>query len=162
MTGDPNNSKGKVTGLLHAWMSGDQDAFNQAVELVYPELRKIAHGHLSKERPGHVLQTTALVNESYIRLARLRRMSWSDRAHFCAMSARVMRRILVDDSRKRNSAKRGGSLILVSLDEVDSVAQQAANVLAVDEALKNLETLDLRQRSEKSLKGDLSRARHQL
>jgi hypothetical protein len=76
----PNS--GKVTGLLHAWMSGNQDAFNQAVELVYPELKKIAHRHLSKERPGHLLQTTALVNESYIRLARLRRMSWNDRAHF--------------------------------------------------------------------------------
>jgi RNA polymerase sigma factor (TIGR02999 family) len=158
MTIAPDN----VTLLLRRWSEGDENALEQLTALVYHELHRLAHQHMRRESAGHVLQTSALINEAYLRLVDQLRIQWENRAHFFGIAAKLMRRILVDDSRKRNSAKRGGSLIQVSLDEVDSVAQQAANVLAVDEALKNLETLDLRQRSEKSLKGDLSRARHQL
>jgi RNA polymerase sigma factor (TIGR02999 family) len=153
MAGNPNNSAGKVTGLLHAWMSGDQDAFNQAVELVYPELKKIAHGHLSKERPGHVLQTTALVNESYIRLARLRRMSWNDRAHFCAMSARVMRRILVEFRRANPHLPK----VTISPELIRAVGDDA-DTLMVDQALTKLAAFDPRKARVAEMKffGDLT------
>lgn len=153
MAGNPNNSAGKVTGLLHAWMSGDQDAFNQAVELVYPELKKIAHGHLSKERPGHVLQTTALVNESYIRLARLRRMSWNDRAHFCAMSARMMRRILVEFRRANPHLPK----VTISPELIRAVGDNA-DTLMVDQALTKLAAFDPRKARIAEMKffGDLT------
>jgi RNA polymerase sigma factor (TIGR02999 family) len=153
LTGGSNDSVGKVTGLLHAWMSGDQDAFNQAVELVYPELRKIAHGHLSKERPGHVLQTTALVNESYIRLARLRRMSWNDKAHFCAMSARVMRRILVEFRRANPHLPSAG----ISPDLIGTAGDNA-DTLIVDQALTKLANFDPRKARIAEMKffGDLT------
>jgi RNA polymerase sigma-70 factor (ECF subfamily) len=140
LAGNPNDSSGKVTGLLHAWMSGNQDAFNQAVELVYPELKKIAHRHLSKERPGHLLQTTALVNECYIRLARLRRMSWNDRAHFCAMSARVMRRILVNFRRANPHLPKAA----MSPDLIRAVGDNA-DTLIVDQALTKLANIDPRK-----------------
>jgi len=114
--------------------------------LVHDELHRLAHQHMRREAPGHILQTSALINEAYLRLMEPPQIQWENRAHFFGIAARLMRRILVDDARKRNSAKRGGSLIQVPLDDATSVAQeQAANVVALDEALKTLETIDARQ-----------------
>ena len=148
-----NDSAVQVTSLLHAWQAGDQNALNQVVELVYPELRKIAHGHLSRERPGHMLQTTALVNESYLRLARLRRMSWNDRAHFCAMSARVMRRILVEFRRANPNMPQSS----ISQDLADAAAANI-DALIVDQSLKKLAQIDPRkaQIAEMKFFGDLT------
>jgi RNA polymerase sigma factor (TIGR02999 family) len=118
----------------------------QLTPLVYDELHRLAHQHMRRESAGHVLQTSALINEAYLRLVDQPRIQWESRAHFFGIAARLMRHILVDDARKRNSAKRGGSLIQVPLDEVENlVQQQAANVVAVDEALQRLEAIDARQ-----------------
>ncbi|HYV04028.1 MAG TPA: sigma-70 family RNA polymerase sigma factor, partial [Blastocatellia bacterium] len=120
-------------------------ALDQLTPLVYEELRRMAHQHMRREKPGHVLQTSALINEAYLRLVD-EPIQWESRSHFFGIAARLMRRILVDDARKRNSAKRGGSLIQVPLDEVKTLAQgQAANVAALDEALQRLENIDARQ-----------------
>jgi len=135
----------EVTGLLRKWGEGDQAALDQLTPLVYEELRRMAHQHMRREKPGHVLQTSALINEAYLRLVD-EPIQWESRSHFFGIAARLMRRILVDDARKRNSAKRGGSLIQVPLDEVKTLAQgQAANVAALDEALQRLENIDARQ-----------------
>jgi RNA polymerase sigma factor (TIGR02999 family) len=148
-----SDSGARITRLLHAWQQGDPDALNQVVELVYPELRKIAHGHLSRERPGHILQTTALVNESYLRMARLRRMSWNDRAHFCAMSARVMRRVLVD-FRRANPHVPHAELS----PEIAGIAGANTDALVVDQALTKLAGIDARkaQIAEMKFFGDLT------
>ena len=136
----------QVTRLLQEWSDGDQSALEQLMPLVYDELHRLAHQHMQREKPGHLLQTSALINEAYVRLVDQPLIHWKNRSHFFGIAARLMRRILVDDARKRNSAKRGGSLIQVPLDEQASVAQeQAANVTALDEALKRLETIDSRQ-----------------
>lgn len=136
----------QVTVLLRKWSEGDANALEQLTPLVYDELHRLAHRHMRRESAGHVLQTSALINEAYLRLVDQPRIQWESRAHFFGIAARLMRRILVDDARKRNSAKRGGSLIQVPLDEVESLAQQqAANVVAVDEALQRLEAIDARQ-----------------
>ena len=136
----------QVTVLLRKWSEGDASALEQLTPLVYDELHRLAHQHMRRESAGHVLQTSALINEAYLRLVDQPRIQWESRAHFFGVAARLMRRILVDDARKRNSAKRGGSLIQVPLDEVDNLAQQqAANVVAVDEALQRLEAIDARQ-----------------
>lgn len=136
----------QVTVLLRKWSEGDNSALEQLTPLVYDELHRLAHRHMRRESAGHVLQTSALINEAYLRLVDQPRIEWESRAHFFGIAARLMRRILVDDARKRNSAKRGGSLIQVPLDQVDNlVQQQAANVVAVDEALQRLEAIDARQ-----------------
>ena len=136
----------QVTRLLNEWNDGDESALEQLMPLVHDELHRLAHQHMRRERPGHILQTSALINEAYLRLVDQPQIRWENRAHFFGIAARLMRRILVDDARKRNSAKRGGSLIQVPLDEATSVVQeQAANVAALDEALKRLETIDARQ-----------------
>jgi len=136
----------QVTRLLQEWSDGDETALEQLTPLVHDELHRLAHQHMRREGPGHILQTSALINEAYLRLVEHPRIRWENRAHFFGIAARLMRRILVDDARKRNSAKRGGSLIQVPLDEATSVAQeQAANVVAFDDALKTLETIDVRQ-----------------
>jgi RNA polymerase sigma-70 factor, ECF subfamily len=136
----------QVTTLLKKWNDGDERALEQLMPLVHDELHRLAHQHMRRERPGHILQTSALINEAYLRLVDQPQIRWENRAHFFGIAARLMRRILVDDARKRNSAKRGGSLIQVPLDEATSVAQeQAANVTALDDALKRLETIDARQ-----------------
>ena len=136
----------QVTRLLQEWSDGDETALEQLMPLVHDELHLLAHQHMRREGPGHILQTSALINEAYLRLVEHPRIRWENRAHFFGIAARLMRRILVDDARKRNSAKRGGSLIQVPLDEATSVAQeQAANVVALDDALKTLETIDARQ-----------------
>src|SRR5512143_112490 len=142
MTVAPN----QVTVLLRKWSEGDENALEQLTPLVYDELHRLAHQHMRRESAGHVLQTSALINEAYLRLVDQPRIQWESRAHFFGIAARLMRRILVDDARKRNSAKRGGSLIQVPLDEIENLAQQqAANVVAVDEALQRLEAIDTRQ-----------------
>ena len=135
-----------VTLLLRKWSEGDESALEQLTPLVYDELHRLAHHHMRREQAGHILQTSALINEAYLRLVDQPRIQWESRAHFFGIAARLMRRILVDDARQRNSAKRGGSLIQVPLEEVENLAQQqAANVVAVDEALQRLEAIDARQ-----------------
>lgn len=142
MTIAPEN----VTVLLRKWSEGDESALEQLTPLVYDELHRLAHQHMRRESAGHVLQTSALINEAYLRLVDQPRIEWESRAHFFGIAARLMRRILVDDARKRSAAKRGGSLIQVPLDEATSMAnEQAASVAALDNALKTLETVDARQ-----------------
>src|ERR1700687_2787239 len=107
----------EISKLLRAWSDGDQDALNGLTPIVYEELRRLAHHYMKRERPGHTLQTTALVNEAYMRLVDYKRMQWQDRAHFFAVAAQVMRRILVDHARSHN-VKRGAGVQHVSLEEV--------------------------------------------
>src|SRR5439155_12142436 len=107
----------EVTTLLKDWSSGDQTALDKLMPLIYDELRRLAHQHMRRERPGHMLQTTALVNEAYMRLVDQSDVRFENRAHFFGIAARLMRRILVDDARKRDSSKRGGKLIQIPLDE---------------------------------------------
>jgi RNA polymerase sigma factor (TIGR02999 family) len=122
-----------VTELLRQWNNGDETAIGHLMPLVHDELHRLAHQHMKRESPGHILQTSALINEAYLRLVDEPQIRWENRAHFFGIAVRLMRRILVDDARRRNSAKRGGSLIQVPLDEATSVAQeQAANVAALD------------------------------
>ena len=136
----------QVTKLLLEWSGGDAAALEQLVPLVHDQLHRLAHQHMERESPGHILQTSALINEAYLRLVDQPQIRWENRNHFFGIAARLMRRILVDDARKRNSAKRGGSLIQVPLDEAAGLAQeQSANVTALDEALQRLETIDARQ-----------------
>jgi len=136
----------QVTKLLEKWSGGDEAALEQLMPLVHDELHRLAHHHMRKESPGHILQTSALINEAYLRLVDQPQIRFENRAHFFGIAARLMRRILVDDARKRNSAKRGGSMIQVPLDEASAtVADQAANVAALDDALQRLEEIDKRQ-----------------
>jgi RNA polymerase sigma factor (TIGR02999 family) len=136
----------EITQLLKDWSSGDQTALDKLMPLVYEELHQLAHQHMRREQPGNMLQTSALINEAYLRLVDQPQIRWESRAHFFGIAARLMRRILVDEARKRNSAKRGGHAIQVSLDEGSTVAQeQAANVVALDAALTSLEAIDARQ-----------------
>ena len=136
----------QVTELLREWSKGDQNALDELMPMVLDELRRLAHQHMRRERAGHVLQTSALINEAYIRLVDQPQTRWQDRAHFFGIAARLMRQVLVDDARRRNAAKRGGSLIQVPLDEVGTQAQtQAANVSRLDDALQRLEKIDQRQ-----------------
>jgi len=134
-----------VTQLLKDWSDGDQAAADKLMPLVYEELRHLAHQYMRREKPGHTLQTSALVNEAYLRLVK-QRVQWENRAHFFGIAARLMRQILVDQARRRNFAKRGGGAIRVSLNDEDAIAQeQSASVVALDEALKTLEQTDPRK-----------------
>jgi len=136
----------EVTTLLKKWSDGDERALEQLMPLVHDELHRLAHQHMRREGQGHILQTSALINEAYLRLVDQPQIRWENRNHFFGIAARLMRRILVDDARKRNAAKRGGSLIQAPLDEAATVAdEQSANVAALDDALKILETIDARQ-----------------
>ena len=133
----------QVTGLLLAWGAGDESAFEQLVPLVHAELRGLAHRAMGRERAGHTLQTTALVNEAYLRLIDVSRVRWQDRAHFFAMSARLMRRILVDHARSRNYLTRGGGTRRVAFDEALVVPQEpASDLVALDDALEALAAVD--------------------
>jgi RNA polymerase sigma-70 factor (ECF subfamily) len=135
----------EISTLLHAWSDGDQSALERLTPAVYQELRRLAHRYMKGERPGHSLQTTALVNEAYMRLVDFTRMQWQDRAHFFAVSARVMRRILVDHARRQN-VKRGAGLPHVSLEEVAVVGgDRTADLVALDDALNALARLDPRK-----------------
>ena len=140
------SSSHQVTRLLQEWSEGDESAPDQLMPLVHDELHRLAHQHMRHEGPGHILQTSALINEAYLRLVDQPEIRWENRNHFFGIAARLMRRILVDDARKRNAAKRGGSQIQVPLDDTTSLAdEQSANVAALDDALKLLETIDARQ-----------------
>ena len=136
----------QVTGLLLAWGAGDETAFEQLVPLVHEELRRLAHREMGRERAGHTLQTTALVNEAYLRLIDVSRVQWQNRAHFFAMSARLMRRILVDHARSRQSQKRGGATRKVSLEDALIVSpERGSDLIALDDALKGLAAVDARK-----------------
>jgi RNA polymerase sigma-70 factor (ECF subfamily) len=142
----PGASSNEVTLLLRAWGEGDAQALERLTPLVYQELHRIARGYMRKERPDHTLQTTALINEAYIRLVDARSVNWHDRAHFFAVCARAMRRILVDHARSRGYQKRGGGQISVQLDAV-TVGNWTpdSNILELDEALNRLSALDPRK-----------------
>ena len=136
----------QVTQLLVAWGEGDQAALNELMPLVYEELRRLARRYMRKERPGHTLQTSALVHEACLRLVDQKNIHWQDRAHFFGIAARLMRQVLVDYARKRRYAKRGGDVHRVPLDEAMIVSEErAADVVALDEALKKLAEIDPRQ-----------------
>jgi RNA polymerase sigma-70 factor, ECF subfamily len=135
-----------ITTLLVAWGRGDEAALEQLIPLVHRELHQIAQRCLKAERPGHTLQPTALVNEAYLRLVGVRRMSWKNRTHFLAMSARMMRRVLVDFARSRQYQKRGGGVMRVSLDEAHGVStDRGQDLVALDEALSTLSAIDERK-----------------
>lgn len=132
----------QVTQLLHDWNDGRKEARDELLRLVYDPLRAIAERHLYREREGHTLQPTALVHELYLKLIGQRSVSWNDRNHFFAVAAQVMRRILVDHARRKNSEKRGGGLVAVTLDAALEVAAQTQiDVVALDAALEHLEVL---------------------
>lgn len=136
-----------VSALLRAWSDGDQDALQALTPIVYEELHRLARHYMRRERSGHSLQATALVNEAYMRLADYTRMQWQDRAHFFAVSAQVMRRILVDHARRRN-VKRGRGIHHVSLEEVVVVPrsrESRTDLVALDEALIGLTRIDPRK-----------------
>jgi RNA polymerase sigma factor (TIGR02999 family) len=136
----------EITKLLTDWSGGDSTALDRVIPLVYDELHRLAHQHMRRERAGHLLQTSALINEAYLRLMEQPELNLENRTHFFGIAARLMRQILVDEARKRNSAKRGGDAIQVSLTQATNVVQeQAANVVALDDALKTLEGIDGRQ-----------------
>jgi RNA polymerase sigma-70 factor (ECF subfamily) len=136
----------EVTQLLKAWTTGDEQALEKLTPLVYEQLRRVAQRHMAGQRPGHVLQTTALVNEVYLQLLDCGQMNWQDRAHFFAMSAQLMRRILIDFARSRDSQKRGGDALHVSMDEAPSVCKEPdPSLLALDDALKALAAVDERK-----------------
>ncbi len=136
----------EITQLLLAWGSGDQAALDQLMPLVHGELRKLAKRYMNRQRPGHTLQTTALVNEAYLRLIDSSRVQWQNRAHFFAISAQLMRRILVDFARSRQNLKRGGGAQQITFDEALEVcSERGADLIALDDALKTLEKLNQRQ-----------------
>lgn len=136
----------EITGLLRAWSGGDRDALERILALVYPELRKIAQRCLINERGGHTLQATALVNEAYLRLIDIQKIEWHDRAHFFAIGARLMRRILVDYARSKGYAKRGGGAQRVDFDEALVVSAQLDPMLVrMDDALTQLASFDSRK-----------------
>jgi RNA polymerase sigma factor (TIGR02999 family) len=135
-----------ITQLLVAWSRGDQDALAQLTPLVYRELHRLAHGYLAGERRGHVLQTTALVNEAFVRLIDWQQVEWQNRAHFFGVAATLMRHILVQFAREQKAAKRGGGAMQVSLSEAASDStRNDPDLVALDDALTALEKLDRRQ-----------------
>ncbi len=142
--GEP--SPEEITGLLLDWGNGDKAALDRVIPLVYQELRRVARREMRRERPGDTLQTTALINEAYLRLVDYARVRPRDRSHFFAIAAQAMRRILIERARSRRSAKRGSGAQKVSLDEAADVSnQRAADLVALDEALTNLAAIDPRK-----------------
>jgi RNA polymerase sigma-70 factor (ECF subfamily) len=136
---------GDISRLLRAWSDGDQSALERLTPIVYDELHRLARRYMKRERPGHSLQTAALVNEAYMRLVDCERMQWQNRAHFFAVSAQLMRRILVDHARRHN-LKRGGDVQHVSLDEAAVVGgDQDADMAALDDAMNALARIDPRK-----------------
>lgn len=136
----------EVTGLLRAWSAGDAHALEELTSLVYRDLHRLAHRYMEGERPGHTLQTTALINEVFLRLVHTQEVSWQDRAHFFALCAQMMRRILTDLARARYTRKRGGGALAVELDSGLMVAGTARpNLVAVDDALEHLGRVDPRK-----------------
>jgi RNA polymerase sigma-70 factor, ECF subfamily len=136
----------EVTGLLKAWSAGDQAALDRLVPLVYAELHRMARRQMRNEWAGNTLQTTALVNQAYLRLVDVKNAVWTDRVHFFAVSAQIMRRILVDVARSRISARRGGPAPRLNLDEdVDASPQRSRELIALDDSLNALAQIDPRK-----------------
>lgn len=139
-------SQQRVTDLLARWSQGDDTALRELTPLVYEELRRLAHRQMGGERPDHTLQTTALVNEAYLRLADQSNASWENRAHFFAVAARAMRQILVSYARSQRSQKRGGGALKIELDETALVSpEESKEIVDLHEALERLAALDLRK-----------------
>jgi len=135
-----------LTGLLIEWRQGDKAALNKLTPLVYDELRRIAHRYVQRERNDHTLGTTALVNEAYLRLAGQKQINWQNRSHFFAVTAQVMRHILIDHARRRHSARHGADAHQVSMAEAETMSQErAAELIALDEALDEMAKLDCRK-----------------
>jgi len=135
-----------ITQLLLAWSDGDQAALEKLTPLVYAELHRLAKGYMFGERPGHTLQTTALINEAYLRLIDWKNVRWQSRAHFFGVAAQVMRRILVDFARSRHYTKRGGKAQQVSLDKAITIHEdRSAELIALDDALESLAKIDPRK-----------------
>jgi RNA polymerase sigma factor (TIGR02999 family) len=146
MTQQTGDNPQDVTQLLRAWREGDSGALAQLTPLVYEELYRRAHWHMARENVGHTLQATALVNEIYVRMVDLRGVSWRDRAHFFAISSRLIRQVLIDAARSRNAQKRGGRSPHVEMDDALLVsAEPRADVIALDDALSALATIDPRK-----------------
>lgn len=142
MTPSPHD----ITQLLVAWGNGDQTARDQLMPLVYQELHRLAHQYMRRERPGNTLQTSGLLNEAFLKLVDQRSVHWQNRAHFFGIAAQMMRRILVDYARNRGYAKRGGNMDRISLNETLIASKQhSAQVIALDDALKDLVTMDQRK-----------------
>ena len=140
------HSPKEITRLLVAWGDGDESALEALTPLVYEELHRLAHHYMRNERAGHTLQSSALVNEAYVRLIDWKSVRWQSRAHFFGVSAQLMRRILVDFARSRNYAKRGGQLGVIPIDDAVVVSDdKGADIVALDEALESLAKLDERQ-----------------
>jgi RNA polymerase sigma factor (TIGR02999 family) len=141
------NSTHTITKLLHGWEGGDRAALDALVPVVYKELRRLAHCELRKERPGHTLQSAALVHEAYFRLVGRELPQWEGRTHFFAIAAQLMRQILVDYARRRRASKRGSGAYMLELDDALSVAQGKDDVdlVAIDDALNTLAEVDPRQ-----------------
>jgi RNA polymerase sigma factor (TIGR02999 family) len=141
-----------ITELLHAWTAGDRGALDRLTPLVYDQLRRLSSNHMRRERPGHLLQTTALVNEAYLRLLKIGALEWRDRAHFFAVAARILRRVLVDAARKQRSTKRGGNVAHaahatdIDFDQFPAPeTEKTADLCALDVALTSLAQLDPRR-----------------
>jgi RNA polymerase sigma factor (TIGR02999 family) len=146
MKKDPPLQQHEITHLLEEWSGGNQAALDQLYPMVYDELHRLARRYMSREKKGHTLQTTALINEAYVRLVDQKRVHWANRSHFFAISARIMRRILIDHARSHAYAKRGGGARQVSLEETATVAvEQATEMVRLDEALKSLAEMDPRR-----------------
>jgi RNA polymerase sigma factor (TIGR02999 family) len=142
----PASPQQQVTQLLRQWCDGDPHALEKLIPLVQPELQRLAQHYMSRERPGHTLQKTALLDDAYLQLADKSRLQWENRAHFFAVAAQIMRRIMVDHARQRHALKRGGGAMRVTLDECAAVTQtRAAELLALDEALEKLARFDQRK-----------------
>jgi RNA polymerase sigma factor (TIGR02999 family) len=136
----------EITQLLAEWREGNQSALDELYPLVYDELHRLARRYMSRERKGHTLQTTALINEAYVRLVDQKNVHWANRSHFFAISAQIMRRILIDHARRHLYAKRGGGAQQVSLEEVAAITPNASRELVrLDEALKSLAEMDPRR-----------------
>jgi RNA polymerase sigma factor (TIGR02999 family) len=141
-----STSPQEITRLLLAWNSGDPAALERLIPLVYNELWRLARAYMRRQQPDHTLQTTALVNEAYLRLIDVNQVSWQNRAHFYAVSAQLMRRVLVDLARARSADKRGGGAPFVTFNEALEVAsERGSEIVALDEALAQLATLSPRQ-----------------
>lgn len=139
-------SPDEVTHLLLEWSDGNEAALEQLTPLVYEELHRLAHRHMRRERPGHTLQTTALLNEAFVHIIDQRSVHWRCRAQFLAIASRLMRRILVDHARAHNREKRGGGALQMPLDEAAFVSQErATDLIALDDALSDLEVIDQRK-----------------
>jgi RNA polymerase sigma factor (TIGR02999 family) len=136
----------ELTVLLRGWTSGDRGALARIVELAYPELRKIARRCLRRERPGHTIQATALVHEAYLRVFDVRGVSWQDRAHFFAVIAKVMRRVLIEHARAQGCAKRGGGMRRVDFDEALTISAESDDeIVRLDDALREMAKFDPRK-----------------